>query len=749
MIRSLKIIEDFGQFHDFCWNANLPEFGKYNFIYGWNYSGKTTLSRIFRALEIKELHRDFSGSKFTISSSNNDITHLDLQNIGIQVKVFSEDFIEKNFEWNNENAEIDPILILGEDSNKLEKELSATVEKKEKQEKLKAKKEQEKEKKEEEFRNKYQSKATEIRNILSITNPRDFDRNELEKLTNSMKDTYNNSILNHKILETKISTYRSKKLDLITLLTINLGLNNYFNDVMQIMKSKITVQKIIEKLEKEPRLSDWVQEGLDIHKNEAICQFCLNELKSERIKELQQHFSEEFYKLMNKIENLAEKIKIHLSEIEKISLPDKARLYDEYKSDYQQLLNKFKNTQELYINQINALLEKLRQKKESPFEALEIASPINPDIQKEMETIINEIQKLIEKHNDKSNNIDKEKLKAKDDIAKHFSATFIENEKIFDMKTMLESLNLEIREMAESITTIKDDIEILKNNIKESAVGVKTLNEYLTVFFGDDRLRIEQTESGRYKLYRNDEIAKNLSTGERNIISLIYFFAKLEETSFNIGTAVIFIDDPVSSLDSNHMHRVYAFLSSRIEEMGQIFITTHNFDFFNLLKDLYKYDLENRNGSFYLIKKIKHNEDCFSTLEVLPKLLREYKSEYNYLFYILSEYQKTISKPEFKQLYILPNILRRFFELYLFMRYPDGNKYKKKCEKYFSDICKEEINSKICALKIMDEYSHEENIEHSLKFPDLKELDDSIDFILETINKKDKDHYKALSDSIT
>ncbi len=62
---------------------------------------------------------------------------------------------------------------------------------------------------------------------------------------------------------------------------------------------------------------------------------------------------------------------------------------------------------------------------------------------------------------------------------------------------------------------------------------------------------------------RDDQIAKNLSTGERNIISLIYFFAKLEETTFDINNSVIFIDDPVSSLDSNHMHRVYAFLRKK------------------------------------------------------------------------------------------------------------------------------------------------------------------------------------------
>ncbi|MCF6149614.1 MAG: AAA family ATPase [Candidatus Kuenenia sp.] len=37
-------IKDFGVFRNFSWQATIPEFKKYNLIYGWNYSGKTTLT---------------------------------------------------------------------------------------------------------------------------------------------------------------------------------------------------------------------------------------------------------------------------------------------------------------------------------------------------------------------------------------------------------------------------------------------------------------------------------------------------------------------------------------------------------------------------------------------------------------------------------------------------------------------------------------------------------------------------------
>ncbi|MFK3650834.1 AAA family ATPase [Lysobacter enzymogenes] len=41
-------------FRNFTWPATLPEFTRYNVIYGWNGSGKTTLSSAYRALERRQ-----------------------------------------------------------------------------------------------------------------------------------------------------------------------------------------------------------------------------------------------------------------------------------------------------------------------------------------------------------------------------------------------------------------------------------------------------------------------------------------------------------------------------------------------------------------------------------------------------------------------------------------------------------------------------------------------------------------------
>ena len=62
MIQKIKSIASFGVFNGFVWDScvldpegKVQEFKKLNIFYGRNYSGKTSLSRIFRAMETQKL----------------------------------------------------------------------------------------------------------------------------------------------------------------------------------------------------------------------------------------------------------------------------------------------------------------------------------------------------------------------------------------------------------------------------------------------------------------------------------------------------------------------------------------------------------------------------------------------------------------------------------------------------------------------------------------------------------------------
>lgn len=65
MINKISKLKDFGIFQDFTWKSNLPEFKKFNLIYGWNGTGKTTLSKFFALLETGE-SKDFENLEYEV-----------------------------------------------------------------------------------------------------------------------------------------------------------------------------------------------------------------------------------------------------------------------------------------------------------------------------------------------------------------------------------------------------------------------------------------------------------------------------------------------------------------------------------------------------------------------------------------------------------------------------------------------------------------------------------------------------------
>jgi len=122
MIVRINKIKNFGLFKDFKWSSNIPSFKQFNLIYGWNYSGKTTLSRIFRCVELKAIHSDFQDAEFElIDEQDKKITHRQMGELSYQFRVFNTDFVKENFHWDSQVAE--PIFILGKEDIELQKQI--------------------------------------------------------------------------------------------------------------------------------------------------------------------------------------------------------------------------------------------------------------------------------------------------------------------------------------------------------------------------------------------------------------------------------------------------------------------------------------------------------------------------------------------------------------------------------------------------------------------------------------------------
>lgn len=89
-----------------------------NLFFGWNYSGKTTLSRIFSSFERCENYHE--ESEFSISLNGVDVDESNLESCQ-NIRVFNTDFIARNIRWIE--CEADPFAIIGEESNELKTRL--------------------------------------------------------------------------------------------------------------------------------------------------------------------------------------------------------------------------------------------------------------------------------------------------------------------------------------------------------------------------------------------------------------------------------------------------------------------------------------------------------------------------------------------------------------------------------------------------------------------------------------------------
>ena len=120
MLRNIEI-ENFGSYRNFNGLAENNHFKKMNIIYGANYSGKTTLSRIFAILKNKNDPENYSDPIFKIICENETLDCNNYKENSKEFLVFNKDFINENLSFlifnNHENGSIKSFdaVVIGQD----------------------------------------------------------------------------------------------------------------------------------------------------------------------------------------------------------------------------------------------------------------------------------------------------------------------------------------------------------------------------------------------------------------------------------------------------------------------------------------------------------------------------------------------------------------------------------------------------------------------------------------------------------
>jgi len=769
MIRKIQLIKQFGVFKDYKWDTTdgIKDFKEKNVIYGWNYSGKTTISRIFSSLRDKQLHEKYKNGEFKIvyDDDKKELTQTDLTTFGYGVQVFNSEFIKQNLKWDT-NESLDAISFdvgqnvgIREEIEKNEDRINSI----DGTETIIGKKATH-QPDIDEFNNfegwKFTNEARTIK-IDVFNSLIEFNKGHLKGIKTQVESKLAVHIITdvNILAEIKKTALASNDKNEIDKIDFTQSVKSIYDSVEAILKSEPPQTEVIEVLENNNDIYKWAKEGLELHTHDSKedCSFCGNKITKDRYNLLNNYFSNASAKLRSEIENCKLLLINESTALDNINIPkSKNDFTDKCHNEFEKQVEKWKEIKKGYKKFLKDLSDELDRKENGNiFISLTVIEYDLVSVD-DVNNWITDTQKIIDTHNTFVKNFNEEQNSAREKLKKHLVADFLDREKYAD-KEKVKNYSVEcIRKYDCLISKIKIKNNELLAKLKDVVAGKKELDKFIKAFLNREDIKIEVTTDDRFVLQRGNDFAENLSEGEKTAISFAYFLVTLESLhrEKKLKETIIFIDDPISSLDANHIAQIYSLINSFFFRKGedplqpeaaincfkQLFISTHNFEFFSFLKDSTQLNKHNSNPNtgchYYFIQRIGEDN---SQIIPLPKSLR-LKSEYVYLFEILFKFHKNGCKLEDDSLILMPNALRRFFEIYTLMKLPDSIG---------------EVDSRINLLlgnthnlKILHHFSHFTTFEKATKHDELIMILPEAMEELMTLLKNDTQHFESLKRAI-
>lgn len=794
MIKKFETIKNLAVFNDFNWDnsvkdkdGNVLDFKTINIIYGRNYSGKTTLSRIVRALETGSISDKYSNPEFNVVfDDGTSINQKQLDKCNYDIRVFNEDFVRENLSFlmdTNNDGEIKSFAILGDDNAKIQSEIDSIKISlgsneegnesglyKEKVEKTKAFQDAETNYKDAKQRleNKLSAKASTDRDIAIKYKPELFgDQNyNVTKLKNDIQTiSQDYNPLNDTEKEKYLALIKETvKKTIAPISEIQIDFNKITKETKILVEQKVGDSHKIEELVRDAELNRWVKEGRKYHKekNLKICSFCGNPIDIDRWTLLDKHFDEESEKLEKNIDYLFNQLMGYEKRINEGLGLNKSAFYSKFQTELETIDNEYLNVIKVNaLKSIHSLMEQLKGRKDNLFVPgiYEAVLDFTPDLAK----IYEKYHQIEEASNEYSNRLSSDQSEAKKQLRLFEIYCFVQEIKYDDelkniasLEAIYKSKGNEKDEIGGKILKMEEEIKAKLSLMNDEEKGAKKVDEYLKEYFGHHYLSLSAKEEHdsfgkhyKFEILRNGCVAYNLSEGECSLIAFCYFMAKLEDISTQGKKPIIWIDDPISSLDSNHVFSIYSLIAAKIangNSYEQLFISTHNLNFLGYLKRL--------NGKYLKKDKDKQKQylcvnRCFeeSSISLMPNYLKDNITEFNYLFreiYMCSK-MKVVDNSNFQSFYNFGNNARKFLEIYLFYKYPDETEERIKMEKFFG---KDKVPV-LFSERINNEYSHlKENVSRGFTTVDVPEMNNVAELIITAVKSNDMEQYNALLNSI-
>ncbi|EAH8341892.1 RloC protein, partial [Campylobacter jejuni] len=267
-------------------------------------------------------------------------------------------------------------------------------------------------------------------------------------------------------------------------------------------------------------------------------------------------------------EQIEKELKDLLDNFESYKLESKKLLlgieYENFYSNYKDIFIGLKEQLGVSIANYNEELlkieKKLTKKKKDVFTPMKLEN-IN-DFSDEILQILNKIENLCKENNEYAKNLLSKQDEARKKLRLNEVAKFAKDSDCFAKQDEIKNLGQKLSNMQSTIETEKNEInnynleiEKYKEKLSNLETSTSNINKYLKSYFGHNMLELKVKKddkgqlNGEFEILRNGKQAKNLSEGECSLVAFCYFVASLEDAKTKDKNPIIWIDDPISSLD--------------------------------------------------------------------------------------------------------------------------------------------------------------------------------------------------------
>ncbi len=752
MLRHLAPVNTWRSLDKAFWAADLP-FGRKTVIYGHNGSGKSTLSELLLSVAEGSCATDITwedeeGQKTRIRRGEGTRS--------LAMAVFTRKWVETNLSdfLDGEDAGASAIVTLGQtaiaaktEEERLVQQISDLVGK------IAAAKSSH-----EGVQTQIKKLAQDVQDaIVKELAPFDYNyyskhRFTLPKIHDLLRQHNGGFPHNTRYVQALRELREGAPGALLDLAKLPAGIADALSGLSQILLDTPS-RTAIQDLEENPAGQNWVEDGVELHRELDNCLFCAGTISDQRRAELARHFDESWLEIRRRAQELLRKVAEQKAALRDWlqHLPSSTDFASGLQDAYDGALLASKSEIERHCVVLAALETVLESKVNDPS-----ATPEPPDwsvlgISPTVEGLV----QLIREQNELAKRHEEAAAQNKQTVLAHLvgakSAAFRE------LETKAHGYADSLKRDEEALSIAKK--ELLENREEQFTTGTmaETLTRDLARVYGKNHLRIAVTPDGRsYACLRGNEPARNLSSGERTTLALLYFLRKLRDERVPGDDPlhrIVVIDDPSSSLDREAIFATHQWLVDTLEGFGQYIILTHDFSLLRLFIKSHKNASNNstakiRKGdadeirfprvSFLEMYAASFDGERHSRIGVLPPLLLKNTSEYAYLFSMVMA--GIADSDDHERLFLLPNAARRVLEVFASYKVPDRTDFSKQLEMLVANNQGEPFRD---VYDFCNRRSHGEGSE-SVDVLDARAVQRQIHRCMEFLHAVDEDHFKRM-----